>query len=148
MAKLVELNLNPDLKTLRQFGVIAFIGFGLLAVLAYYEKLIFAFGLGDARLTVVGVFVAIGTLALFLSLVFPKANRFLYVGLTLLAFPIGFVLSYVIMGTLFFLVITPVGLVMRLLGKNPLEVGFDSAAGSYWRDSRRRRPAESYFKQF
>ena len=75
MAKLVELNLNPDRKTLRQFGVIAFIGFGVLALLAYYEKLIFAFGLGSARMTVVGVFVAIGTLALFFSLVFPKANR-------------------------------------------------------------------------
>ena len=63
MASLVELNLNPDRKTLRQFGVIAFVGFGILALLAYYEKLIFAFGLGDSRMTVVYALLGIGTLA-------------------------------------------------------------------------------------
>ena len=39
MSKLVEINFDPDTKTLRQFGVIALVGFGVLAVLAYYEKL-------------------------------------------------------------------------------------------------------------
>ena len=52
MAKLVELNLNPDRATLKSFGWIALVGFGLLALMAYYETFIFAFGLGDARETV------------------------------------------------------------------------------------------------
>jgi MFS family permease len=148
MAKLVELNLNPDRKTLRQFGVIAFIGFGILALLAYYEKLIFAFGLGSARLTVVGVMVGIGTLALFFSLVFPKANRFLYVGLTLLAFPIGFVLSYVIMGTLYFLIIGPIAILFRLFGRDSMHRGYDPNAPSYWTEAKPPRDKESYFHQY
>lgn len=148
MSKLVELNLNPDRKTLRQFGVIAFIGFGILALLAYYEKLIFAFGLGNARLTVVGVFVAIGTVALFFSLVFPKANRFLYVGLTLLAFPIGFVLSYVIMGTLYFLIIGPIAIFFRLFGRDSLHRRYDPNAPSYWTEASPPRDKESYFHQY
>ena len=41
MSKLVEINFNPDTKTLRQFGVIALVGFGILGALAYYEKLLF-----------------------------------------------------------------------------------------------------------
>ena len=58
MSKLVEINFNPDTKTLRQFGVIALVGFGILAALAYYEKLIFSFGLGDARMPLVTTFAA------------------------------------------------------------------------------------------
>jgi hypothetical protein len=148
MSKLVEINFNPDTKTLRQFGVIAFVGFGILAALAYYEKLIFSFGLGGARMTVVTVFAALGSLALLFSVVAPTANRILYVGLTLLAFPIGFVLSYVIMATLFFLIIGPIAVALRLFGRDPMHRGYDPSAPTYWQPVHSRRDKESYFHQY
>lgn len=148
MSKLVEINFNPDTKTLRQFGAIAFIGFGILAALAYYEKLIFSFGLGQARMPLVMVFAALGTIAALFSLVAPRANRVLYVGLTLLAFPIGFVLSYVIMGTLFFLIIGPIALLFRLLGRDPMHRRYDPKSVSYWVEVRNTRDKESYFHQY
>lgn len=148
MSKLVEINFNPDDKTLRQFGAIAFVGFGLLAALAYYEKLVFAFGLGNARMTVVTVFLALGCIALLFSLIAPKANRALYVGLTLLAFPIGFVLSYVIMGTLYFLVIGPVAILFRIFGRDSMHRGYDPNAATYWQPASPPRDKESYFHQY
>ena len=148
MSKLVEINFNPDTKTLRQFGVIAFVGFGLLAALAYYERLIFSFGLGEARMPVVMTFAALGTIAALFSLVAPRANRLLYVGLTLLAFPIGFVLSYVIMGTLFFLIIGPIAVLFRLFGQDPMHRGYDPNASTYWLKARPERDKESYFHQY
>ena len=148
MSKLVEINFNPDTKTLRQFGAIAFIGFGILAALAYYEKLIFSFGLGQARMPLVMVFAALGTIAALFSLVAPRANRVLYVGLTLLAFPIGFVLSYVIMGTLFFLIIGPIALLFRLLGRDSMHRRYDPKSVSYWVEVRNTRDKESYFHQY
>lgn len=148
MSKLVEINFNPDTKTLRQFGVIAFVGFGALAALAYYEKLVFSMGLGEARIPVVATFVALGSIALLFSVVAPKANRILYVGLTLLAFPIGFVLSYVIMGTLFFLIIGPIAVAMRLFGKDPMHRAYDPNATTYWSPARPARDKESYFHQY
>jgi len=148
MAKLVEIDFNPSEKTLRQFGVIAFVGFGILAALAYYEKLIFSFGLGDARMTVVWVFAALGSIALLFSLVAPKANRWLFVGLTLLAFPIGFVLSYVIMGTLYFLIIGPIAVLLRLFGRDSMHRTYDPDADSYWSSARPARDKESYFHQY
>jgi len=148
MSKLVELNLNPDRKTLRQFGVIAFVGFGILAALAYYEQLIFSFGLGEARMPVVATFAALGSIALLFSLIAPRANRILYVGLTLLAFPIGFVLSYVIMGTLFFLIIGPIAVVMRLLRRDSMHRGYDPHAPTYWSAAHPPRDKESYFHQY
>ena len=148
MSKMIEINLRPDEKTLRQFGFIAFFGFGFVAAIAWYEALVFSFGLGEARPIVAGGFAGLGVLALLLGLVWPKANLPIYVGLTIVAYPIGFVLSYVIMGTLFFLLITPVGLFFKLTGRDPLHRRYEPELASYWIDSRPDRPKESYFKQF
>ena len=148
MSKMIEINLRPDEKTLRQFGWIALVGFGIVAAIAWFEVLIFSFGLGAAKIWVVGVFAGLGALAAFFSLVFPKANLPIYLGLTILSYPIGFVLSYVIMGTLFYLLITPVALFFKLTGRDSMHRSFDPEATTYWSDARPSRGSESYFKQY
>ena len=148
MSKMIEIDWNPDAKTLRQFGWIALVGFAFLALIAYMEWLIFAFGLGSWRLPLAGGFAAVGLLAAFFSLVAPRANLPIFVGLTVLAFPIGFVLSYLIMFTLFYLIIAPIGLALRLFGKDPMDLRFRSDLSSYWVDARPARPPESYFRQY
>jgi hypothetical protein len=145
---MVEINWQPDERTLRQFGWIALGGFSLVALLAWNEWLVFSMGLGSARATVAGAFAGLGVLSALFSLVAPNANKPIFLGLTLLSYPIGFVLSYVIMGFLFFGLITPVGLVFRLIGKDPLNRSFDRAASTYWSDPRPRRGKDSYFRQF
>ena len=42
MAQMIEMNLKPDAKILRQFGFIAVGGFGFVAAIAHFEVLIFA----------------------------------------------------------------------------------------------------------
>ena len=42
------------------------------------------------------------------------------------------VVSPLVLGLLFFAVITPIGLLMKLLGKRPLPLGLDREASSYW----------------
>lgn len=148
MAKMIEIDFDPDERTLRQFGWIALGGFGLLAGLAWFEKLIFAFGLGAAKTPIALGLLAVGVLAAVIGLVYPKANRFLFVGLAVLAFPIGFVLSYVIMTTLFFLIIGPIGVVMRLLGHDPMNRKLEPEAASYWIPADPMPPRDRYFKQF
>ena len=144
----VELNLRPDDRTLRQFGWIALGGFALLAVLAWQEWAVFAFGLGSWREGVAAAFggLALGSAAA--GLAFPRANLPLWIGLTVVTFPIGFVLSYAIMGLLFFGIITPAGLLLRVFGRDPLERRWLSGASTYWVDARAVRPKSSYFKQF
>ncbi len=145
---MIEIDWRPDETTLRQFGWIALVGFSFLAALAWFEWLIFSFGLGAARPLVAGGFAALAIVSAVFSLVAPRANWPIYVGLTVLAYPIGFVLSYLIMGFLFFGMITPLGLFFRLIGKDPLHRRFEPAASSYWSDPRPRRGKESYFRQF
>lgn len=148
MSKMIEIDWRPDDRTLRHFGLIALVGFGFLAALAWWELLIFSFGLGEARAPIAGTFATLGLLSALFSLVAPRANWPIYLGLTLLSYPIGFVLSYVIMGFLFFVMITPVGLFFRITGKDPLHRKLDLEAASYWVDPRPRRGKESYFRQF
>ena len=45
---------------------------------------------------------------------------------------LGKVTTPVVMGVLFYLVVTPTGLLMRLFGKDPLRLSCDREAGSYW----------------
>ena len=77
---------------------------------------------------------ALGAAAAFLAaaLLVPRALR----PLNLLWFRFGLVLHHVVtpvvMGLLFFLVVTPVGLLMRLSGKDPLRLKRDPQAASYW----------------
>jgi predicted membrane metal-binding protein len=42
------------------------------------------------------------------------------------------IVSPVAIGVVYYLTLVPMGLVMRALGKNPLRLGFDRAAASYW----------------
>lgn len=148
MSKMIEINWQPDERTLRQFGLIAFFGFGFIAFIAWKEIFIFAFGLGEARAMVAGGFAALAVISAILSLVAPKANLPIYLALTVLSYPIGFVLSHLIMGFLFFGLITPVGLFFRLTGRDPMHRRFDPDATTYWSDPRPRRGKESYFRQF
>ncbi len=148
MSKMIEINLDPDEKVLRQFGWIALVGFGFIAVIAWYEVLIFSFGLGSAKPYVAGIAGGLGLLSALFSLVFPKANKLIFVGLSVVTYPIGFVLSYVIMGTIFYLMLAPVGIIFRITGRDPMKRRFEPQTESYWVDARPPRPNESYFRQF
>jgi hypothetical protein len=148
MSKMIEIDLRPDERTLRQFGWIALVGFGFVALLAWQEWLIFSFGLGEARGPVAGGLLGIGVLSAVLGAVYPKANLPIFVGLTLLTYPIGFVLSYVIMGALFYGLLAPVGIFFRLIGRDAMHRRFEPEAASYWTKARPERSEESYFRQF
>ena len=82
------------------------------------------------------------------SLVYPPANRPLFVGLSLLAYPIGFVLSHVILAALFFLLIAPIALLFRLRGRDLMQRRYDPGAPSYWAAARPTPPPSRYFRQF
>jgi hypothetical protein len=42
------------------------------------------------------------------------------------------IVSPIVLGVIFYLVVMPIGLAMRLLGKSPLPLRFDRNATSYW----------------
>jgi len=78
------------------------------------------------------------------SLLAPLNRLWTWVGLLLHR-----VVSPLVLGVLFFLVVTPVGLLMRARGKDPLRLRSDRVSNSYWIERRPPGPApDSMRNQF
>jgi hypothetical protein len=137
---LLEINWNPEKKELRQFGLIAIVVLGAAGII-----LRFVFGAA----VILAVLAGAAGLAIFLvTLVSAKAGRIIYLGLTFAALPIGLVISVLLMATFYFLVLTPVGLVFKLLGRDPLERKFrPDNTPTYWTPREHRDDIERYFHQ-
>jgi hypothetical protein len=146
-AKMIHLNLDPDERTLRQFGFIALGAFGLLALCAFYETWMFRFGLGAARMPVVYALASLAGTSALLSLAWPKGNKPLFLGLTLVSYPIGIVMSFVILGILFYGIFAPLGALLRATGADPMQRSLGKGETTYWSSTRANRPKESYFRQ-
>jgi hypothetical protein len=58
--------------------------------------------------------------------------RPVYISWMKFAFVLGWVNTRVILSLFFYIVLTPAGLLMRLLGRDPMQRKFDPSAGSYW----------------
>jgi hypothetical protein len=148
MAAMLELNLDPDERTLRRFGLLALCVFGALGACAWRGMPPLALDPGPLRSALAcGLWALAGSAGL-LALLWPRGNRALYVGLSLLGYPVGLVVSHAMLALLFFAVFTPVGAGMRLLGRDPLERALERGRASYWTKARGRQPKPSYFRQF
>jgi hypothetical protein len=77
-------------------------------------------------------FLAPGMVLLALGAALPKALKPVYIAWMGLALALGFVVSHVVLTVFFFLVITPVGWVASLLGKDFLRRKLDRQAPTYW----------------
>jgi hypothetical protein len=80
----------------------------------------------------------------------PRSLRAIYLVWMAAALALGFIVSHVLLTLFFFLVITPVGLVARLFGKDFLRLRIDRRTATYWLPCQRqaKRPASDYEKQF
>ena len=81
------------------------------------------------------------------GLVLPRALRHPYRGWMALGHALGWVNTRILLGLVFYLVVTPMGIVMRLFGKDPMRRRFDRGASSY-RIGREARPGTHMRRQF
>ena len=105
----------------RGFGVVFFIVFAVIGLWPWL------FG-GPPRLWSLGVAAAFLLVALLRPGLLSPLNR-IWFSFGLLLHKI---VTPVVMGVLFFLTVTPTGIVMRLMGKDPLHRRFDPTATTYW----------------
>lgn len=96
-----------------------------------------------------GYFLAAGTLLMTPALIFPKCLRPVYLAWMLVALVLGFSVSRAILTVFFFLVITPIGLIARLSGKDFLHLRPNRQASTYWVSRERSDNSKTQFeKQF
>ncbi len=145
---MIHINLDPDRKTMRQFGFIALVGFGALGGLVMWRNGLLGFDFGGGARPVAYVLWGLGAFSGLLSLVAPRGNRALFVGLSVATYPIGLVVSYVILGLVFYGLFAPLGILFRLIGRDALCRKIDRNAPSYWVEPTGAADLKSYFRQF
>jgi hypothetical protein len=107
-----------------KFGVILGIGAGLIAAWLQYKG------------SYTGRSIALGIAAPSLLLPFlarPLWLRFFRVWMKL-AEMISWVMTRVILSVFFYLLLTPMAVVMRLFGRRPLDVAFKDGKETYWKE--------------
>ncbi len=137
---LIRLKLDPTLKELRYFGLIA------IPLL----MLIISFLLRHSTIAPTWYWIAaiMVVLAVVISVIAPRALRYPFAAWMLLTFPIGWVLSHVLLAVTFFLVLTPIALVLRLLGHDPLHLKGPASENSNWEERKPPEDKSRYFRQW
>jgi len=77
----------------------------------------------------------IGAVLVVWALVLPKTLSVIYGPWMRFGHIIGTINTKIILTVLFFLVFTPVAMVLRLMGKDMMHRKIDDTVGSYWQDS-------------
>jgi Saxitoxin biosynthesis operon protein SxtJ len=85
-----------------------------------------------------------------LGAILPRCLKWIYVGWMTLAMLLGAIVSTVLLTLLFYLIVTPLGLVARLAGKDFLRQKLEPRATSYWiaRDTASPKPKQAHERQF
>jgi Saxitoxin biosynthesis operon protein SxtJ len=134
-----DIPFDPPRKTLRQFAGLWMAFFGGIAVWQALVKGHVALGLSLAALAL--------TIGL-LGLTRPERVRLIFVGWMVLAFPIGWTVSQVMLALMFYGLFAPIGLVFRLIGRDALRRARPSGRESYWDPKPAPTELGRYFKQF
>ena len=125
-------------RVLRQFAGICIVFFGSLALWH---------GWWHHNFFLASVYVGVSVVLGLLGLLVPAAIRPVFAFLMAVTFPIGLVVSYVLLGVMFYGVLTPIGFVFRLLGRDVLDRRFQKDAESYWCTTAQPTDVHSYFRQ-
>ena len=137
---IIDINWNPSDKHLRDFARIGLIAFVLIAAILYWVK--------DVNAHVCLSLAAAGLVIFILSLLSLKIVRVIYITFTALTFPIGLAVSFIMMAIVYYLLITPIALFFKLIGRDALSLKRDTNADTYWLQYDRPADNKRYFNQF
>lgn len=125
LLELKQQSITP--KGLRKFGLTIFGILSVIGIILYFK--------GSIHFWWIGGF---GILFLTLGLISPITLKHVYKLWMGFGIVLGHLVSSIILSLLFYLVITPIGIVLRILGKDYLNRGFSKKEGTYWIKRERR----------
>jgi hypothetical protein len=134
--KFSDIPRNPDCRTLRQFAALWILFFGILGGWQIYRS-------NDWGWLLIGLSLIAGIPGLF----WPKLLKPIFVTWMILAFPIGWMISHVILASVFYGLFVPLGLALRATGHDPLKCK-KSQLDTYWEPKTQQDDVSRYLKQF
>jgi len=136
---IIRINRNPSRKELQVFGVCWLGFFGILGAVLFWRT---AF---SAIVVALWIFAVVIPLA---GWFLPSFMKAVFVCMSYATYPIGMTVSFLILAFVFYLVITPIGIIIKILGYDPLKRKFDPNVKSFWIEKEAKKSLDSYFRQF
>jgi hypothetical protein len=142
-----EINWQPGSTDLHKFARSLVIGFPVIAVVFFLAKWFKTHQQPDPafflKLGVIGA--AVGVVCWLV----PAIARPLYYAWYALAACIGIVMANLLFALLFYGLFAPLGLIMRLIGRDPLNLHWQKrTVTTHWIDAEPSPPPSRYFRQF
>jgi len=109
-------------KDLRQFGIVLGMilgAFGSIHFLRHHQSAYKWFFSFSASSFIFGIF-------------FPLKLKSVFTVFTKIAHVVGWINTRIILTAVYYVILTPIGLVMRIFGKDILSLKIDKSAESYW----------------
>ena len=138
-----EINWKPAARELRAFGKVIAIGFPIVALLLGTSARLRSHAWPSWTLWLGGIGLLVGLACVLL----PRAARPLYLVWMAVGCCIGLVVSNVVLAAIYFLVVTPIGLALRIAGRDPLRRAIERERASYWDDAEKSGDMARYFRQ-
>ncbi len=136
---MIQINKNPSKKELAWFGLLCLGFFGLVGLSVLHKT-------HALHPALVVWSVAAAGVAIYYAM--PPLRRPVYLGWMYAAYPIGWAVSNLLLTVVFFGVFTPIGLLMRLMLRDPLAQKFERSASTYWSPHDPGTDPDRYFRQF
>jgi uncharacterized membrane protein len=92
--------------------------------------------------------ISIGAVLVLFACLAPLMLKWVHGPWMIGALALGWIVTRVLLTIVFFLVVTPIGLLQRLFGKRAIEVAFNADRATFWESRTARPPSEDYEKQF
>jgi hypothetical protein len=129
---------KPSDKMLRQFSGLCIVFFGAIAARQEFHH-----HHRTAAIILALLAITIGPL----GLIAPRAVKPIFIGWMYLAYPIGWVISHVVLGIIYYVLFTPVALFFRMTGRDALRLKPAPQAATYWQVKPRALDKSHYFRQ-
>ena len=141
---LVRLNWKPNKKELRSFGAVFFGGFVLIGLVKYFWPFEYLFTQNKTvGLWFIGIAVVVGAIGLTGT---RLALPFYWTWLGI-AWVMGNIMSRAIITAIYFLILTPMSLLNKIVGRDKLQLK-KRQTDSYWTDISLPKEIEKYERQF
>jgi len=144
MNPFADVNWNPDTRARKKFAVSLIVGFPAIAILLAAASYLKAHHVAHFPIWLGGIGLAVGIILWLL----PQIAKPFYVVWYFLGCCIGIVVGNVLFSLFFYLVVTPLGLLLRLRKNPAITKGFDKSAKTYWRDTEKIVDLKRYYRQF
>jgi saxitoxin biosynthesis operon SxtJ-like protein len=136
---LIDRDREPSSTELRNFGILLASFCGLLGGLVVYHT-----GSWSSASFIWGA----GALVSVFYYTLPATQYLVFRSWTTAVYPIGWIISHALLAAVYYMVITPIGLALRLWNRDQLQLKLSPSSSTYWIPHTAPKGIGQYFQQF